>query len=233
MKYTGQETLGSIVAEFPGAANHFKLHGIDFCCGGNRVLADVVAEMNLDTASVVSALNHGYETAIAKQGKTSNTDWRQEPLTSLIDHIVDHHHDYLHREMPAISELLLKILRVHGSNHQELTRVHKLFNALRTELEAHLLKEEELLYPLIKEYTTLPAVELFERLIIIMNEIETEHLGAGDILKELRAVTNQFTVPADACASYQLTYRKLVELESDVFQHIHLENNILHPRVRN
>lgn len=231
MKFTGEEMLGTIVAGFPGASDVFKNYRIDFCCGGNRKLNAVLAEMKLDSSAVIAKLNQEYMEFTRKQETHVATDWRQAPLAELVDHIVDTHHTYLHRELPKIGELVLKILRVHGGKHTTLNRVHKLFNAIKTELESHLIKEEELLYPLIKEYIVQPTDTIRNRIYQIIEEIESEHTGAGDILKELRSITNDFTPPADGCATYALTYSKFEELENDIFQHIHLENNILHPRI--
>lgn len=230
-KFTGSESVGAIVAEFPGAADIFKKYRIDFCCGGNRQLSAVMAEMKLNGIEVVAEINAAYSDLAARREASQGIDWRTAPLTELIDHIIDTHHVYLNRELPKISELVVKILRVHGAGHSELARVHKLFHALKAELESHLIKEEEILFPLIKEYAAAPSDTKLSRIHQVIDEIESEHTGAGDILKELRTITGQFIAPADGCATYKLAYAKLEELEGDIFQHIHLENNILHPRL--
>jgi len=231
MKYTGQEMIGSLVADFPGAAEVFKKYRIDFCCGGNRELQTVMNEMNLDSALVIADLNNAYENLISKQRAQRVTDWRCAPLTELVTHIVSTHHAYLDKELPQLGDLVLKILRVHGVHHPELSRVHKLFSALKAELESHLIKEEEVLFPLITEYAAQPSSQLQKKIFAVIDEIEGEHIGAGDILKELRVITKQFIPPTDGCATYKLAYNKLEEMENDIFQHIHLENNILHPRL--
>jgi len=150
--------------------------------------------------------------------------------SELIDYIVITHHGFLKRTLPEVSELTAKILRVHGPNHSELFKVHKLFNNLKTELEQHLIKEEEILFPLLKEYEGSTSAELPERISKVMKELEEEHEGAGGVLKELRKITQDYKVPEDGCSTFGLTYNKIQELESDLFQHIHLENNILFKR---
>ncbi len=122
-------------------------------------------------------------------------------------------------------------MRVHGINHNVLFRVHKLFSMLKTELEQHLLKEEQILFPLIKEYDINPSVNQLQKINEVINETEEEHEGAGDILKELRKITNDFKVPNDGCNTYVIAFKIIEELESDLFQHIHLENNILFKRM--
>lgn len=229
-KFTGIEAVGKIVAEFPQASEIFKKYRIDFCCGGDKLLTVAAKELNIDEKSVVSELNHNY--TMMAEGNNRGADWRQQSLTQLIEHIVHTHHSYLQCEMPQISELVTKILRVHGTAHSELRKVHKLFHTLKMELEQHLIEEEETLFPLIKEYEQNPSSQLLANIKNQINTIENEHEQAGDIIKELRQITNQYVLPANACASYRLAYQKLEEMESNLFQHIHLENNILHPRIQ-
>lgn len=230
-KFTKTQAVGQIVAEFPQAAELFKKFGIDFCCGGDKSLITAVKELNLNENSILDQLNQEYAAMANQHSEIGEIDWREQSLTHLIDHIVNTHHLYLQREMPQISDYVTKILRVHGIAHSELAKVHKLFHLLKLELEQHLITEEEILFPLIKEYEKNPTDQMLEKIKTVTNNIESEHEQAGDIIKELRKITNQYERPADACTSFQLAYQKLEEMESDIFQHIHLENNILHPRL--
>lgn len=216
--------IGDIVAELPAASKVFKEYRIDFCCGGNRPLSEAVKELELNENELLEQLDRAYEEA---QIYKHQYDFPNMSKSNLIDYIVNTHHIFVKRILPELSELTTKILRVHGLNHEELYKVHKLFHNLKTELDAHLIKEEELLFPLIKEYDTDPSRELLNKIIRVMNETEAEHEGAGDILKELRVITKDYTVPGDVCNTFLITYEKLQELEADLFQHIHLENNIL------
>ena len=95
------------------------------------------------------------------------------------------------------------------------------------ELDQHLIKEEEILFPMMKEYSANASKELFGKIVSVLKETEDEHETAGNVLKELRSITQDYTVPADGCNTYSMTYRGLQELEEDLFEHIHLENNIL------
>lgn len=229
-RFNGTETIGAVVADFPGAAEVFKHYKIDFCCGGDRILAAVLQEQALESSAVLTELNQAY--AAWKSIAKVETDWNTADFAILIDHIITTHHAYLKQELPAIGELTTKILRVHGAAHRELSQVHRLFHLLKLELEQHLIKEEEELFPQIIQYAVNPSAELPVSVVTLIDTIESEHTNAGDILKELDALTGQYTAPADGCTSYRLTYQKLQELESDLFQHIHLENNILHPRLK-
>lgn len=230
-KFNGTQTVGNIVAEFPQAAEIFKVYRIDFCCGGDKLLTVAAKELELNEDTVLEKLNQAYLIAADKPKEDKETDWRLQSFTQLVDHIVNTHHLYLQREMPLISEFVTKILRVHGAKHSELAKVHRLFHTLKMELEQHLIKEEEILFPLIKEYEKKPTAQLLEKIKNVTSNIEEEHEQAGDIIKELRKITYQYELPSDACTSYRIAYQKLEELESDLFQHIHLENNILHPQL--
>ena len=218
------QSLGEIVAAVPAAAEIFKKYKIDFCCGGHRPLAEALQEMNLDAKPVLKKLEDAYEQA---QKLTGQVDYRSMAPADLVDYIINKHHVFVKRIMPEISELATTILRVHGPNHTDLFQVHKLFHTLKTDLDQHLIKEEGILFPMIKAYAADPSADLLEKIRDQVGETEDEHVAAGNILKELRQVTADYQVPADGCTTYRKTFRKLQEFESDLFQHIHLENNIL------
>src|SRR5690606_31925889 len=148
----------------------------------------------------------------------------------LVDYIVNTHHVFVKEILPEIGSLTTTILRVHGPNHSSLFKVHKLFHNLKTELEQHLIKEEEILFPAIKAYEASPSKELLENINTTMKETEDEHEAAGGILKELRKITEDYRLPEDGCDTYRRTFERMEALEADLFQHIHLENNILFRR---
>ncbi|GAE86743.1 iron-sulfur cluster repair di-iron protein [Acetivibrio straminisolvens] len=225
--FNRSQSIGEIVSIMPKASEVFKEFNIDFCCGGHRSLSEVIKAENIDEQQLLRRLEAAYEES---KNISNQTNFMEMPSTKLIDYIVSTHHVLLRRILPELSELTTKILRVHGSNHPNLFRVHKLFHSLKTELEQHLIKEEEILFPVIKEFDSKPSNELLNRISAVMKETEDEHDAAGDILKELRKTTNDYSVPNDGCNTYCRAFDKLQELEADLFQHIHLENNILFRR---
>mgnify|MGYP000971952296 CR=1 FL=1 len=219
------QTVGDIVAKLPKASEIFKQYKIDFCCGGNRKLSEVVNEQKLDASEILRKLNDAMtESANLNEGVKSFTEMSR---SELIEYIEGTHHVYLKKVLPELGDFTTKIMRVHGLRSQELFKVHKLFSVLRAELEQHLMKEEEVLFPLVRQYERNPDMQSLEKVKQVMKETEDEHEAAGDILKELRRITDDYRVPEHGCSTYALTYKMLEELEADLFQHIHLENNIL------
>ncbi|HDX9588216.1 TPA: iron-sulfur cluster repair di-iron protein [Bacillus pseudomycoides] len=226
--FTETSVIGDIVTKFPKASDLFKSYRIDFCCGGNRPLIDAIHERNLSVEEVITNLNTlYYETKVLNESKI---DWTTASYSELIDYIVNKHHRFLNEELPQLSPYVTKAFRVHGSKQPHLAQIHKLFHELKTELEQHIIKEETDDFPLILAFEQNPTDENYSKLRKVVDQLESEHSHAGDIMKELRNITNDFTPPEGACGTYRLVYQRLAALESDLFEHIHLENNILFPR---
>jgi len=166
----------------------------------------------------------------------ASQDWQNRLQADLIGHITGTHHVFVREESPRIEALAAKVVGVHGKNHPELLRVQAIFSALAEELRVHLMKEEQILFPyvLLMEESTLagePAPPaMFGTVVNPVRMMMQEHDGAGEALRSLRSVTNEYTLPADACISYRTLYQALQGYEADLHQHIHLGNNILFPR---
>ena len=224
------ETVGQIAAKDIRKAEVFKKLGIDFCCGGKKSLRQACEEKGLDLVVVESALENINETS-----KSSENYNRWNP-DFLADYIFNKHHQYYYDEAPVIHELLEKVANHHGERFPELLQVYKLYTNLTQELNAHFAKEEKILFPFIKGLVhakqTGNVEELRDQFSLAgpVKMMETDHDAAGEILAALSEITDHYTPPADACNSFQFLYRKLKELDEDLHQHIHLENNILFPK---
>lgn len=222
--FSTEAMVRDIVLEFPKAADYFKAQRIDFCCGGAKPLAEAAAEKGLDAEAMVQELNQlREEHPVLEQ----DTAWNDASSEELVDYIVNKHHRYLREELPLISQNVTKVFRVHGEDSPHLGEMHRLFNLLREDLLQHTAKEEESEFPKMLAYTQNPSEEGLAELRGLLHNLEEEHDGAGEILRELRRVTNDYTPPAHACTTYRLTYARLEELEGMTFEHVHLENNIL------
>jgi len=214
-------TIGSIVAELPESKNIFSEVGIDFCCGGNRPLSAVLEKQKINETVLLERLNQAKEERESGYLGQDNNFTQMSP-PALTTYIEDKHHGYLRKALPQTAEILGTVLRVHGKNHRELFDVYRLFGVLKTDLEQHLLKEETMLFPALAQISTNR-----EEIIGLTTEIINEHVAAGDILSKLRIVTKDYTLPEDACETFDKAYEMLKEIEQDLHQHIHLENNIL------
>ncbi|AFC31297.1 putative ScdA [Paenibacillus mucilaginosus 3016] len=221
-------SVGEIVAEYPNTSNLFKEYRIDFCCGGGRPLSEVLAESGLDEPAFLERLNAIVEAS--NRTPRTDIDWRTYESGQLMRHIQDTHHAFLRSELPVLHEFVTKIKNVHGLRHPELVELHTLYTSMRAELEEHLVQEEERVFPLILEYERTGEEALKRRAGETIAVLEADHSRVGEILREMRRVTADYTLPEGACRTYTVSFQKLVQLESDLFEHIHLENNILFPR---
>lgn len=207
--------VGDVAANVPGALQALQELKIDFCCGGKRPLEDALAERGLN---VEEFLERAKAHASKRRGDGERDFARMRPA-ALSGYIEEVHHAYLWRALPEIGELLLSVIKAHGRNHPELFEVYKLYGRLRSELEQHLVKEELSLFPALEKGPDASRAQALE--------IIGEHQCAGELLEALRRITSDYRVPEDACLTWRRAYAMLEELEGDLHQHIHLENNIL------
>lgn len=221
--FTADTILGDIVTADPSTTRVLSRFGIDFCCHGQRPLAEACAADGIDVNELL--------TALAEKGPGQRADWADLDDPSLIAHIVSTHHRYLWEEFPRLAELVDKVARVHGPNHSELAQVRELFHKLRAGMEPHLRTEETMLFPEISLHSGRPDRPLSDEVQAELTENQEEHDRSGHLLAELRQLTNGYVIPPDACASYMAMLSGLEELEDDIHIHVHKENNVLFPRV--
>ncbi|MDZ7676120.1 MAG: iron-sulfur cluster repair di-iron protein [Acidimicrobiales bacterium] len=217
------ETLGALVAAKPARARVLEQFGLDYCCNGHRTVAEASTAAGLDPAAVVERL------ATVSDDAGSEID-DLEPV-DLVDHILETHHAYLHEELPLLVQLATKVRDVHGERHPELVRVAELVSHVHADLAPHLAKEEQVLFPAIRDWADGERSFPFGTLSRPVQVMMTEHDQAGELLRALRTATRDFEVPDDGCASYRALYERLEALEADTHRHIHLENNVLFPAV--
>ena len=226
------KTVREYAVEMPAATRIFEKLGIDYCCGGGKSLADACIKAGVAVEEVLGSLATD---ARSDEAFTVNK-WQTASQAELIAHIVEKHHVFTREELERLDALLNKVCGVHGQNYPELFDIQREFKKLRSDLEPHMLKEEHVLFPYITlleqtKVQNVPAPRApFGTVRNPVRMMMSEHDAAGDILRAIRQASSDFTVPPDACISYQTVYRALKELEADLHQHIHLENNILFPR---
>lgn len=209
-------TVADLVLERPARARVFEELGLDYCCGGKTPLADACEARGLLVDQAVAALE------VAPEGPTPERDWTSVPLLELCDHIVAEHHDRLREDLPRLDGLLAKVVRAHATERPSVVELRDTFTKLRHELEEHLAAEEDQLFPLVRAGGPYDAAQL--------DALEHDHEWAGSALARMRELADGYDLEQALCNTHRATLDGLHELERDLHQHIHEENNVLFPR---
>lgn len=223
-------SIGDLVTASPGRSRVFEKFGVDYCCRGSQTLEEACAAEGHDMDAILAAIAE-YD---ASGDTTNELDCNALSLADLVDHIESVHHNFLKEEMGPLGELVEKVFRVHGRNHEWIGDLRRVYRDLVMELSAHLDKEEMVLFPMIRELDRSKAKPSFhcgsvENPIGVM---EMEHDAAGLHLEAIRRLTSNFTPPEGACNSFRAMMERLEAMEYDIHRHIHKENSILHPKAK-
>lgn len=223
-------TLSEIVTQNFKAAAVFEKYKLDFCCGGKKPISEACREKGLNSSDIYNELKGITETG----SRTDNYDeWEAD---FLIDYIINNHHAYINKMIPVLSAHLQKIASVHGKNHPELLQAADSFGKVYKELRQHMMKEEQILFPFVKQLVAAKRVggkteaPYFGTVKNPIRMMEAEHQSAGDEMYEIRTLTNDYYIPDDACDTYRVTMQELKGFEEDLHKHIYLENYILFPK---
>lgn len=231
MENLKNKTIGSFVAQDYRTAAVFSKYRIDFCCKGNRTVTEVCEKQEIDADVLLQNIQD-----VIHSENNSSIDFNSWPLDLLADYIEKTHHRYVEEKTQTLLAFLDKLCKVHGANHPELFRINELFTGCAGELSQHMKKEELILFPFVKRMTktkesdgilSQPSFGSVSNPIAMMMH---EHDNEGDRFREIAALTDNYTPPADACTTYRVTFAMLKEFEEDLHKHIHLENNILFPK---
>ena len=229
-----EKTVREIAIENPAAVRVFESLGIDYCCGGRRPLSEACERANVPLTQALDLI----EAATATDANNGGEEWTEKSLAELIEHIVGRHHGFVRQETPRLQALLEKVRSRHGESHAELRSIQELFGAVSQELFAHMLKEEQVLFPFLERLEAaetggpFPA-SCFGSVEMPISRMLAEHDDTGELLTQIRKLAGDFHSPDDACPSYRGLYHGLEAFERDLHLHIHLENNLLFPRAVN
>lgn len=229
---TAQTMVRDIALEQPTAIRIFEKFGIDYCCGGRKPLAQACEERSLSVEAVLAAITDAEETH-----QPASFDWSTAPLEALCTHIVDTHHAYIRMELPRLRQLAQKVVSRHGESQPRLGQIQHLVESAGEDLLQHLSKEEMMLFPYITNLERNLAscgprsLGCFGSVRNPIRVMITEHEEAGEAMAKIRELSHDFTPPDGACPTYRGFYAALADFERDLHRHVHLENNILFPRV--
>jgi regulator of cell morphogenesis and NO signaling len=214
---SSQQSLGELVTHSPGAAKVFHRHRLDFCCGGKQSLEEACKRKGIDPEAVTREIEG------ANSDPHGEVRWDQRPLDELVDYILTRYHAPLKEELPRLIELAGKVETVHADKPDRPSGLTALLEDVRESVDGHLAKEEQILFPLIQS----GRGQMAHMPIHVMIQ---EHEDHGKNLQRIRELTHDLTLPEYACTSWRELYRSLQQLEVELMDHIHLENNILFPR---
>lgn len=223
-----QDIVGEIITRRPMLAHAFEAAGVDYCCGGKKTLEEACREKGIDPQAFADRLE---QSEAASEGEPL-VDAAAMSLTELADHVEHTHHAYLRSELPRLDALTEKVASVHGGEDARLHDVRKTLLSLTAEMTSHMMKEEQILFPMIRLLEASDALPKFHCGSITnpIRQMELEHHDAGAALERMRALTNDYTPPDWACNTYRVMLDALAHLERDMHQHVHKEDNVLFPK---
>ena len=225
-------TIRDIALAAPLTTRVFESYKIDFCCGGRVPFAEACLNAGVDPSEVLAKL----ETIVNKPENLTGDHIERKKPSDLVEYIVDQHHKFTRDEIARLRPLAEKVANRHGENHAELAEIRDIFAELADELLVHMKKEENILFPYITQLeraeegngpVPLPHFGTVQNPIRMMF---FEHDKAGDLLRGLRRLSDDYTAPEDACPSFKGLFAGLEDFERDLHRHIHLENNVLFPQ---
>ncbi|HTS57683.1 MAG TPA: iron-sulfur cluster repair di-iron protein [Terriglobales bacterium] len=231
MNLNSETKMKDIALSNPGARQVLEDAGLDYCCGGGKSLHEACLHANVSPEEILNRLREN-----AKETRAEDLNWMSAPLCELTRHIREKHHRYVREAIPLTRALAEKVAIKHGQNHTELVDIGKLFADVGREMIMHMQKEEQILFPYIdaleRAANAHSSVEppFFQTVKNPIHAMMQEHDAAGDLVRQIRALSSEYTPPGDACTTFKMLYEALREFEADLHQHVHLENNVLFPR---
>ncbi|HEX6323168.1 MAG TPA: iron-sulfur cluster repair di-iron protein [Vicinamibacterales bacterium] len=233
MQTTAGITVKDLVNRDFRAAAVFHRSGIDFCCGGGKPIGEVCRARRLDEDEVLGEIARACASDAGRP--PAYTEWQADVLAR---HIVAQHHGYVRTAMPVIAAHTRKLAQVHGPANPGLADVADIFERVCEDMDAHMLKEEHVLFPYIERLAATRRAGLaifpapFGDVGNPIRMMEAEHEMAGAAMARIRELTGGYAVPAHGCTTWRVTLQELEAFERDLHLHVHLENNVLFPMAR-
>lgn len=220
---TSDQKLSEIINLNFHNANILNKYGLDFCCGGKISLKEACNEKNINEKLILDELNTN------NKNKVINLNIQSWNSKFLMDYIFHNHHSFIREKGPDLRGYLNKIMRVHGVNHPELKEIYELFNEIHEEILIHLIEEEKT-FLIEKAYSEINDIQK-QNIIHTIKSALDDHEMIGQQIKKIINLSNNYKLPEDACNTYKLAFFELKNYIEDLFIHIHLENNVLFPKI--
>lgn len=208
-------TVGDIAAKLPGATAVFRSFKIDFCCNGDLALTEAAQKRGLDIEPI--------EQALAALDFDAPGAAVEMDSARLIDHIESRYHHAHRRALPELITLSRKVEAVHRDHPKVPAGLAAVLQRMEEELESHMVEEEQQVFPAMRQQTS-------QTLDTPILDLRHQHDVHGALLRQVEALTEDFSPPEGACNSWQALYVGTAQLAEDLMEHIHLENNVLFPR---
>lgn len=209
--------IGDIARDRPSSTRIFLRHKLDFCCGGRRTLREACAKAGLDPDVIAAEL-------AAETANDTTPSWESQSSSQLVDHIISHYHESLRRDMPALIDAARRVERVHAAKPAVPAGLAEELVEFWTEMQQHMMKEERVLFPMLR--TGLRGAQVY----MPVRVMEHEHDEHAVHLARIRELTGDLQLPEHACATWTALYDGLIQIEAELMEHIHLENNVLFRR---
>jgi regulator of cell morphogenesis and NO signaling len=231
MNFSNETKVRDIALSNSSARQVLEDARVDYCCGGGKSLNEACLHAGVSAEEILQRLREN-----SRHVDPSDSNWTSAPLSALTAYVKSHHHSYVRQAILRIIPLLEKVNAKHGSHQPELVEIDSLFRAVANEMTSHMQKEEMILFPFIDDLDRAAKNKaplespFFQTVRNPIHAMMKEHDAAGDLVKQIRNSISDYLPPEDACTSYKALFQALQEFEGDLYQHVHLENNILFPR---
>ena len=230
MNINGNIKLSDLVISDYRASEVLEKYNINFFNKGNITLSEALNGSGLDLENLIAELKTSLE------GENDNPQFNDFSIDSLIKFIKDVHHEYIRNTFPVMNSLTNEISVTQKNPSLELLKLVELYESLKEELEIHIQKEEKMIFPYLSDLLEKKNRSLtfeappFGSIVNLLEVMGKEHNKSGEILNEMKKITNNYSVPENAGMSVKVLYNELNKFEKDLHHHIHLENNILFPK---
>ncbi|MDY4021527.1 iron-sulfur cluster repair di-iron protein ScdA [Staphylococcus borealis] len=215
---TNESIVADIVTDMPLSADIFRKYGIDFCCGGNITINEAVKNKKIDADTLIEEIN-----ALPKHDQ-GNINVKYLDAPSLIQYIQSRYHETMREEFKNLSPYVTKVAKVHGPNHPFLIQLQDLYRQYRDGMLEHMAQEDEHDFPALIKLSRGEEVDYASD---IIQSLVDDHTHTGQLLEDMRELTNQYQPPSEACQTWRLVYNRLENLERETHEHVHLENHVL------